>query len=457
MRFPVLRFSPGSLSWGALFLSTWLVASDGQCFAQSSGPLPSFGAEEPSSDAMTLGRPSTSESLAMRGFTLRQENNLQGAIDSFEAALRKGGLDGDQQRSVQSAIIEARLQQAVDRIEKAFDRNDLKTALTEARKAVDWNPTAEYPALLLADALARSGEQDQAIAVLSATIARQASGQSLSQRGYLRREVGDPRGAIDDFEAALRKGGLDAGQVSAVRSAIAEAHLQLTVDGVEAALNRDDLNTALAEARKAAALAPQAEYPALLLSDVLIRSDKRSDALAWLSAFIARQPTSRLLAKRGYLYRDDDDIANAIGDFEAALRKNGLDTAERRQIEAAKDSLEKLILTRQIAKLLDSGNKLLDRDDGDNVLNAAQLDRVISDAQDALRLDPSSHSATHLLSVALIRAGRRDEALGALSQAIARGGDVGALLAERGFLLRDMGDFVGARRDFQSAMKGSSR
>jgi bacteriophage N4 adsorption protein B len=32
-----------------------------------------------------------------------------------------------------------------------------------------------------------------------------------------------------------------------------------------------------------------------------------------------------------------------------------------------------------------------------------------------------------------------------------------ALLAERGFLLRDMGDFVGARRDFLSAMKGYSR
>jgi tetratricopeptide (TPR) repeat protein len=146
-----------------------------------------------------------------------------------------------------------------------------------------------------------------------------------------------------------------------------------------------------------------------------------------------------------------------MSDFEAALQRNGLDTVERRQIEAAKDSLKKLTATRQVAKLLESGNKLLDRDDRDDALNAAELDHVISGAHDALRLDPSSHSATHLLSVALIRAGRRDEALGALSQAIERGGDVGALLAERGFLLRDMGDFVGARRDFLSAMKGYSR
>jgi hypothetical protein len=97
MRFPVIRFSPGSVFWGALFLSSWLVTFDRQSFAQSAVPLPSFGAEEHSFDAMTLGRPSTSESLAMRGFTLRQENDLQGAIDNFEAALRKGGLDREQE------------------------------------------------------------------------------------------------------------------------------------------------------------------------------------------------------------------------------------------------------------------------------------------------------------------------------------------------------------------------
>lgn len=314
-----------------------------------------------------------------------------------------------------------------------------------ARIAIAANPMAEAPVGNLIDALVRANRKRDAL--LEAD--RFAEGRTLSvalraQRGFLRRELNDLPGAVEDFAAALAAEGLSPDQRRNVESGLVEAHaaaVQSELDRAQSDLTTGNYIPAADAARLILIENPNSSPAMIIRVEALTRAGQPREALADADRFAQRAPENRLLlAQRGFLRRSMNDTRGAVEDFTTALNGDGLTAEQRRNVEAglaeanAADGQGRLYRAETAAKQRNYG-----------VASEESLE--------ALRRKPDSEAAITIRVESLSRMGRKRDAAAAADKFIARNPRGVALLAQRGFLRSELGNTSGAVEDFAAALR----
>jgi tetratricopeptide (TPR) repeat protein len=144
-------------------------------------------------DAFIAGNTASALLWAQRGFIRRELNDAGGAADDFKSALAGDGLSSEQRQNVQTALAEAQV---------AARQSDSDRA--------------------------RPGRKGETQAGTDRLLAQgRAPGWVYAQRGSARSDAGDYRGAVADFDTALKRGDLDRRSVPGVRYARAQAAAML--------------------------------------------------------------------------------------------------------------------------------------------------------------------------------------------------------------------------------------
>ena len=363
---------------------------------------------------------------AQRGFIRTGMNDLRGAAEDLSASIA-GGLVGDQLRNVQAALSDIRsveLQGKLDRAQEALTRGDFVQASEQAAGILANNPKSEPAMRIRVEALARGGQKRDALADVDQFVKQGASGPDmLAQRGFLRRELSDTRGALEDFAAARGGEGLTPDQRSNVEAALTEAQtaiLQEQIARAEAALKRKDYLTASKESREAVQRDPNSEAAIRIRMDTLASMGRKGEAVTESNQFVAANPGSALQAQRGFLRRELQDKPGAISDFKAVLAGISLTEEQRRNVQRA--------------------------------LVEAQQASLPTAAANNAPPDLNSESAIRNRMDVLMRAGRKREAMVEADRLIARGQAQGWIYAQRGFSRFDSDHFKGAVEDFDAAL-----
>ncbi len=321
---------------------------------------------------------------------------------------------------------------------------DTAAGIRAARRAADDEPNNEYPTRVLIGELAKAGQKQEALALADRFAARQKpTGLLLAQRGFLRRELGDLEGAKADFAAARDSGEVEVEQRSNLGIAIAEvdaALLQRDIDQANAGFARGDYDLAIARARRVLASDPNSIAATTVLIDSLSRIGQKEQALAEADQLVARDPSQPLpRAQRGFIRRESGNIAGAIEDFTAALQSPGLESAQRQNVEAAMAEARTAELQGRI-------------DEAQKALSTGRFRQAIELTDAILRQQPDSLAAQNIKIEALIRSGRKKEALALVDYAVINGQGGGTMLARRGYLRRQLGNTPGAIIDFKAAL-----
>ena len=148
-----------------------------------------------------------------------------------------------------------------------------------------------------------------------------------------------------------------------------------------------------------------------------------------------------MYAQRGYLRRELNDLQGATEDFSAALLGQGLTPDQVRNVEA---SLAE-------ARAAKTENEL-GRAQSD--LTHGEFSRAADGAQLILVSHPNSVTAMCIQVEALVRGGRKREALADADRFVQQVPHDSLLHAQRGFLRRELNDPPGAAEDFAAALAG---
>lgn len=356
---------------------------------------------------------------AQRGFLRRELNDPPGAVEDFTAALAAEGLTTDQRHSVEGGLAEARAAAAESDLDRAQDdltKGDFVPAAEKARLMLLKNPGSEPAMAIRVEALARSGQKREAQADADKFL-KQVPKNSLlhAQRGFMRREVNDLNGTVEDFTIALAGSGLTADQRSNIEAGLAEAGAaegQNRLDRADAAVKQNKFDVASEESLEALQRKPESEAAISIRIDSLSRMGRKRDAAAEADRFITRHPASPALrAQRGYLRRELHDLPGAIEDFTAALAQRGLSSEQRRNVEAA-----------------------------------------LVEARKAGPQGTNDRARTGPKNAAIARPGNRSATLAEVDQSISQGRAPSWAYAQRGFARREAGDFEGAVQDFDASL-----
>jgi cellulose synthase operon protein C len=315
-----------------------------------------------------------------------------------------------------------------------------------AQRAVAARPYDEAAARNLIEALTRGGRNHEALAEADRFMIRGTAGAALkAQRGYLRQELGDPSGAAEDFAHALEGRELSPEQRANVQAGLTQAQAaqaQSELDRAQGDLARGDFVTAADEAGLMLANHPDFEAAVRIRIEALASAGRTREALADADQFIARAGATPLLwAQRGFLRRRLDDPHGAADDFAAAMAGDGLAPEQRRNLEAGLAEAEAATAQADLGR-------------ADTALGRRDYQAALAASQIALERDPGSETAIRIRVEALSGLGQKRDAAAAADGFIARNAASAALLAQRGFIRRELRDTAGASEDFTAALAG---
>lgn len=361
------------------------------------------------------------------------------------------GVPGDRRRienPIVATLLGADLQGALDRANIDLANGRYAQAASEAGQVLERNPNSEAAMLIRVDALKGAGQKRAALADADQYVQRMAANPLLrSQRGYLRREMNDLRGAADDFAAALAGGGLTPDQRRNVEAGLSEARsaeVQAHIDLADAALKSRDYSGASEKSREALRLNPKSEAAVLIRVAALAQTGAKREAVAEADVFVANNRASPVLrAQRGYLRRELNDSDGAIADFTEALTGEGLSSEQRQNVQAALAEAQ----TAQRDEIATRSRVKAPKESGAR----AQARRKSANPR-APRLDPNSDAAIRVRIETLTRAGQRQQAQLEMDRLMARGRAPAWAYAQRGFARRDAEDYKGAVQDFDVAL-----
>jgi cellulose synthase operon protein C len=312
---------------------------------------------------------------AQRGFLRRELDDPHGAADDFAAAMAGDGLSSDQRLNVQAGLAEAQTAQAqadLDRADAALKRSDYQAALAASLKALERDPRSEAAMRMRIEALLGMGRNRDAATEADIFIGRNAASATLfAQRGFIRRELHDTAGAIEDFTAALAGDELSVEQRRNVQAGLAEAQAAARTPA-RGGVNSGAGAVALNGARKGDA---QQEADRLIA---------RGHAQGWV------------YVQRGIARADSGDFRGAVADFDVALSRGDLDRQAVPNIRYAR--------AEAAAMLADGEGKPLEAE---------------ASYRDYLQTDPTRADGWFRLGYLLLKQGRRQEAAEALQRGIA--------------------------------------
>jgi tetratricopeptide (TPR) repeat protein len=396
--------------------------------------------------------------IAQRGHLRKRLKDFAGAEADLRSARQSGALTQEQTAAVDVALYDLVMSEAF----RDLKESRLSEALEKARAARQLDEKAEAPIQVIAEAYRRQGDAQAAFAELDRYISQhKASARLLAERGYLRRAMKDLKGAAADFQAALAEPDLEPGETQRLRDALAEANkaeqdaiVQAELAGVYKAIKKRDYARAAKAARELRLKYPTDEAPLLALMAALSASHRAEAAVKEADLYIKdNPPSSNLLAQRGYSRRTIGDLRGAIADFRAALAQPGLEPAQQKSV--------KLALT-EAQRATESGGSQAGAqqtplqqalNSGYDALKLGRLDAAVHAAREARDLDPKAEEPVLLLLSALLRQGRKAEALSEANRYLASDPQSSAVLAQRGFIRRQTGDVSGAAADFEQALK----
>ena len=353
--------------------------------------------------------------LAQRGFIRREMGDVRGANADFTAALATDGLSSEQITTLKAAVLEAQITEELNAADRALTNAEYIRAIEHARNVLQLKPDSEAAALIVVNALSRSGKKREALGELEKLIAGRTDNPSLiGQRGFLKRELGELDAAIADFNLALQSSTLSAEQRRNLEAAAEEAQYaiwQAELNRAETALDNKEFKKALELAAAILKRDPKNEAAVRIRVSALSQTKRKREALAEADRFIdANGATALLAAQRGYLRRDMRNMRGAIEDFTASLKSTALTPEQRHNINRAIEE------TKYTAS------------------------RPPSQAMRSAKLD------------ALMKAGRAQEAIAEADRLIATGYTKGWVYAQRGFARRSIDDLPGAVSDFDMAL-----
>lgn len=398
--------------------------------------------------------------IAQRGHLRKRLMDVAGAEADLRSARDSGALTQEQAAAVNVALFDLTMSAAY----KDFNGSRLNEAIENARAARKLDEKAEAPVRLIADAFSRQGRAQAALDELNRYVSQnKPSGRLLAQRGYLRRAMKDLKGAEADFDAALAAPDIEPSETLPLRNALAEATqaeqdsiVQAELAQVYAAIAKRDYARAVKAARVLRAKYPNAEAPLFALMTALSKSRQAEAAVKEADAFIKdNTPSSTLLAQRGYSRRATGDLPGAIADFRAALARPDIEPAQAKRLKLALAEAERanerggspvggVVQATPLQQALNSGY---------DALKVGRLDEAVRAAREAHDLDPEAEEPVLLLLTALLREGRKAEALAEANRYLASFPQSPGVLAQRGFMRRQAKDVSGAAADFEQALK----
>lgn len=396
--------------------------------------------------------------IAQRGHLRKRLKDVAGAEADLRGARQSGALTKEQSAAARVALFDL----AMDAAYKDIDEGRLNEAVKKAQAARELDAGAEAPVRVIADAFSRLGRAEAALAELNLYASQHApSGRLLAQRAYLRRAMKDIKGAEADFEAALAAPDIEPSEKLPLRDALAEATkaeqdsiAQAELAEVYKAIEEHDYRRAVQAARDARAKYPKAEPPLLALMAALNSSRQAREAVKEADLYIKdNSPSATLLAQRGYSRRATGDLRGAIEDFNAALAQPGLEPQQEKRIKLALAEAKRAsksgggLVAAQATPLEQALNS------GYDALKLGRIDAAVRAAREARDLDPKAEEPVLLLLSALLRQGRRAEALSEATRYLSSEPHSAAVLAQRGFIRRQTGDVTGAAADFEQALK----
>ena len=306
---------------------------------------------------------------AQRGFLRRELKDIAGAAQDFSATLTSDELSSEQRRNVEAGLAEvqvATFQEQLERADAALKRKDYITASQESRAALLRDPRSEFAMRIRVETLSAMGRKRDAVTEANKFIAENPQSDLRAQRGYLRRELQDLPGAIEDFTASLAGTGLTGEQ-------------------------RQNLQLALAEARVAsdpARSAPDLRQAARPLT----KQETRAEAARLMSR---GQGKGWMYAERGFARFKAGEFQGAVADFDAALSRRDLSPR----------SISDIRYTRTVAaaRLAESEGRPLE---------AEALYREFLDSE------PSRADGWYNLGYLLLKEGRRKQGADALNAGV---------------------------------------
>lgn len=308
---------------------------------------------------------------AQRGFLRRELEDIAGAAQDFSATLANDELSSEQRRNVEAGLAEVQVvtfQQQLERAEAALKRKDYISASQQSRAALLRDPKSESAIRIRMDVLSGMGRKRDAVAEANTFIADNPGSQLRAQRGYLRRELQDLSGSIEDFTAALAGSGLSAEQ-------------------------RQNAQLALAEARVASEPVPS--EPASVQP---VRKLSKQEMQAEAERLISQgQGKAWMYAQRGFSRFKAENYQGAVQDFDAALSRSDL----------SRRSISDIRYTRSVAAA-----RLAERED-----RPQQAEAIY---REFLQTEPSRADAWYNLGYLLLKQGQRKQGADALNAGLER-------------------------------------
>ncbi len=263
---------------------------------------------------------------AQRGFLRRELHDLNGVAEDFTAALAGNGLTAEQHSNVEAGLAEAgaaEAQNRLDRADAAVKQNKFDVASEESLEALQRKPESEAAISIRIESLSRTGRKRDAATEADQFIARHPANPVLrAQRGFLRRELHDLPGAIEDFTIALAQRGLSPEQ-------------------------RRNVAAALVEARKAGRRSNNDRARTVLKNGEITRAGSESATPAEVDQLIVRgHAPGWAYAQRGFARREANELEGAVQDFDAALVRGDLDRRSIPNIRYARTEAVALLAER---------------------------------------------------------------------------------------------------------------
>ncbi|MDP2410302.1 MAG: hypothetical protein Q8M26_08440 [Pseudolabrys sp.] len=328
----------------------------------------------------------------------------------------------------------------------ADDAKPTDAAIIAARKALAAEPDSEDAVRTLVDALARAGRTADAVAEADRFASRGTATAALrAQRGFLRRQINDARGATEDFTAALLGAGLADEQRRNVQAGLVEAQAadaQNELDRAQGDLGRGEFIRAAEQAQLILVSHPKSDLAMRIRIEALAGAGRKQEALADADRFVSTTTDNAvLLAQRGFLRREMNNPSGAAEDFAAALTGDGLTPEQRRNVVAS--------LTE--AEAAETQNRI---DRAAAAVAQRKFDVASAESEQALARAPNSEAAIRVRIDALSRTGRKKQAVAEADRFIARHKASPALHAQRGYLRHELRNTAGAIEDFNAALAG---
>ncbi len=321
-----------------------------------------------------------------------------------------------------------------------------EAVIRAARNAVALRSDDEGPVRNLVDALARTGRKGDALAEADRFAKRGTATAALrAQRGFLRLELKDFPGAIEDFTAAIAGGGLTVDQRRNVQAGIADAQateMQGKLDSAQADLIRGNFMQASSQAGVILASHPNSEPAMRIRVESLAGAGKKREALTDADQFLQRAPTNlSLRAQRGFLRRELNDMQGAADDFSSALGSDRLAPDQRRNVEAGLNEVKAAASHEQIERAR-------------NALKQKDYVTASRETREVLQRNPNSEEAIAIRMQTLSDMGHKREAAAEADRFIALNPTSSTMQAQRGYLRRELHDTAGAIEDFTTALAG---